>query len=120
MATAVKLYLVDEDVVLPLAAGALAGLRAGRRRLPRYAGRTLHIMALTVALQDRKPVSVAKVAAETLPLDDQGRAKSQLLDQLRASAHSAKAKRAWAPSPGQIARATALACGRVKSKHRPI
>jgi hypothetical protein len=118
--TGIRHFLVDETEVRPVSDRVLHDLRERLVRLPRYAGRDLRLLELTVELRDRMPVGVRDVAATTLPLDDQGRLKSQLLDQLQGSLRRAKPKAAWQPSRAQIEQATALAFGRMKSKRRQI
>jgi hypothetical protein len=120
MSTGIRHFLVDGAEVRPVSERVLHDLRERQGRLPRYAGRDLRLLDLTVELRDRIPVEVRDVTASTLPLDEQGRLKSQLLDQLRASLRQAKPKPAWQPSREQIERATALAFGRLKSKRQPI
>jgi hypothetical protein len=118
MGVGMRHFVVDGEELRPLPERTLTGLREGAVRLPRYAGQELHVVDVTVELRDRTPVAVREVAGRVLPLDEHGRMKSQLLDQLRASLRKTKLK-GWQPSEAQIARARELALGKVKAKRRP-
>jgi hypothetical protein len=118
MSVGMRHFVVDGDELRPLPERTLAGLREGVLRLPRHAGQELQVVDVTVELRDRAPVEVREVAGRVLPLDEHGRMKSQLLDQLRASLGKTKLK-GWQPSAAQISRARELALGKVKAKRRP-
>lgn len=124
MTLSTRHFLVNDDEVRPLTQVVNERLRRGETRLPQYAGRDLHIVDVTVEIENRVPMKVRKVESATVSLDEHGEVRSRLLDDLRASLATARGKASaqrarWQPSKTQLDRITALALGRTKSRLRP-
>ena len=115
-------FLVADGEIRPLPRATIEKLRRGEARLPAYAGRELHILELTLELKNRAPVKVREIVPSTVALDEDGRIKSRLAEDLRASlrlARGHKPRADWSPSRAEADRASALALGREKAKLRP-
>ncbi len=124
MTLSTRHFLVNDDEVRPLTQTVNERLRRGEMRLPQYAGRELHIVDVTVEIENRVPKKLRNIESATVSLDEHGTVRSRLLDDLKASLATARGKTSarwarWSPSKAQIDRITALALGRSKSRLRP-
>jgi hypothetical protein len=123
MTMSIRHFLVDHDEVRPLTQSVNDRLRRGEARLPRYAGRDLHIVDVTVELDNRTPVKVRGVQSATVSLDERGAVRSRLLADLKASLATTATTRSrrsaersrWSPSKAQLKQIEALALGRMKT-----
>jgi hypothetical protein len=120
MTMSIRHFLVDHDEVRPLTQSVNDRLRRGEARLPRYAGRDLHIVDVTVELDNRTPVKVRGVQSATVSLDERGAVRSRLLADLKASLATTRSRRSaersqWSPSKAQLEHIEALALGRMKT-----
>jgi hypothetical protein len=124
MTVTTRHFLVDGDEIRPLTRSIIDRLRRGEARLPRYAGRDLHVVDAKVEVERRKPVRLREVGTMILSLDERGGVRSRLLEDLQASLAQSKTGRVparahWTLSQAQLARVTDLALGRASSKLKP-
>ncbi len=114
-------FIIDDGAIRPLPQKLHDQVRRHAVRLPRYAGRTLQILDVTVELDRGKPKKVRSVTPADLPLDDDGWVASTLKKDLKAALRGEDRGQSpsWSPSKALVERATRLALSQARSRLRP-
>jgi hypothetical protein len=120
MSQSTRHFLVTGDEIRPLPQKLHDQVRQHAVRLPRYAGRTLHLLDVTVELDRGKPKKVRGITPAVLPLDDDGWVASTLKKDLKAALRGEHREGPpWSPSKVMVDRATRLALSQTRSRLRP-